>query len=268
MSEPRYQRPTSQSEMAESLIQRFLAGGDSATQKLPSERALALEYGVSRPFAREVLAGLSRQGYIETIPGRGAFIRRAEMTDIARGLRVVYGQNPVTPRMLAEARLGLESLTAELAATRATPAQLESLRAALESFEAATDLVTRARSDIAFHSIVAKAAQNPALEIMFGAISALTFEMILRSLGDPRVAGEGAPLHKTIYEAIRDGDAVAARDAMAQHMHVADHTFGADIDAPLDTIANDTIKRILGPTYSLEGILSDTLREFNAIGQP
>src|SRR5215207_11033088 len=102
MGDPTYQRPTSQSEMAESLIQRFLAGGDSATQKLPSERALALEYGVSRPFAREVLAGLSRQGYIETIPGRGAFIRRAEMTDIARGLRVVYGQNPVTPRMLTE----------------------------------------------------------------------------------------------------------------------------------------------------------------------
>jgi GntR family transcriptional repressor for pyruvate dehydrogenase complex len=254
--------PITQREMAESLIQRFLATDKPGVAKLPSERELAKEYGVSRAFAREVLAGLAQQGYIKTVPGRGAFIRKAEMTDVARGLRVAYGQHAVTPRMLMEARHTLETQTAALAAERATPAYIIALASTLDAFDRATDLVPRARSDIAFHSLLAKASQNPVLEMMFGAISSLTFELMLRSLGDAKTVALGAPLHRKIFAAVEAGDPAGASEAMSQHLHVADSTFGSDIDTSLNIVADDTIKRILGPTYSLEEVVTDALREF------
>jgi GntR family transcriptional repressor for pyruvate dehydrogenase complex len=254
--------PITQPEMAESLVQRFLATDQPGVIKLPSERELAKEYGVSRAFAREVLAGLAQQGYIKTVPGRGAFIRKAEMTDIARGLRVAYGQHAVTPRMLMEARHSLETQTAALAAERATPAYITSLASTLDAFDVATDLVSRARSDIAFHSLLAKASQNPVLEMMFGAISSLTFELMLRSLGDAKTVALGAPLHRKIFAAVEARDPEGASEAMSRHLHVANSTFGPDIDTSLNIVADDTIKRILGPTYSLEEIVTDALREF------
>ena len=254
--------PISQRDMAESLVQRFLATDQPGITKLPSERELSREYGVSRAFAREVLAGLAQQGYIKTIPGRGAFIRKAEMTDIARGLRVAYGQHAVTPRMLMEARHSLETQTAALAAERATPAFIASLGATLDAFDTAADLVSRAKSDIAFHSLLAKASRNPVLEMMFGAISSLTFELMLRSLGDAKTVALGAPLHRKIFAAVEARDPAGASEAMSRHLHVADSTFGSDIDTALNIVADDTIKRILGPNYSLEEIVTDAVREF------
>lgn len=264
MSAPASNRlPITQTEMAESLVQRFLANGQPGVAKLPSERELAREYGVSRAFAREVLAGLSKQGYIRTIPGRGAFIRKAEMTDIARGLRVAYGQHEVTPRILMEARHALETQTAAWAAERATNMNIASLASTLDVFDTATDLVSRARSDIAFHSLLAKASHNPVLEMMFGAISSLTFEIMLRSLGDPETVKLGAPLHRKIFAAVEARDPVGASDAMSQHLHVAESTYGSDLDESLNIVADDTIKRILGPNYSLEEVVTDALREFD-----
>ncbi len=251
-----------QREMTESLIQRFLSPDAPGLAKLPSERTLAAEYGVSRPFAREVLAGLGQQGFIKTVPGRGTFIRKMEMSDSARGMRVAYGQHAVTPRMLMEARLTLELQTASLAAERATREMITSLGSTLDTFDAAFELVPRARSDIAFHSLLAKAAQNPVLEMMFGSISSLTFGLMLRSLGDETTRALGAPMHRKIFAAVEARDPEGAREAMAQHLHVADSTFGADIDEPLNLVAAETIKRILGPSYSLEEVVSDALHEF------
>ena len=113
------------------------------------------------------------------------------MTDAARGMRVAYGQLSVTPRMLMEARLTLELQTVTLAAERATTEYISSLASTLDAFDSATDLVPRARSDIAFHALLAKASRNPVLEMMFGAISSITFELMLRSLGDPETSGAG-----------------------------------------------------------------------------
>ena len=55
-------------------MDRFILGGEAQNGMLPSTRLLAEEYGVSRLFLREVLAGLQRQGVIETFPGKGVFV--------------------------------------------------------------------------------------------------------------------------------------------------------------------------------------------------
>jgi len=57
------------------LTRRYIVGDESVDSLMPSARILAEEYGVSRLFLREVLAGLQRQGLIETVPGRGVYVR-------------------------------------------------------------------------------------------------------------------------------------------------------------------------------------------------
>ena len=59
-----------QDTLAQSLTERFIFGEEALDGLMPSTRILAEEYGVSRLFLREVLAGLQRQGLIETFPGR------------------------------------------------------------------------------------------------------------------------------------------------------------------------------------------------------
>lgn len=60
----------SQDDLARNLMDRFILGSEAQNGMLPSTRLLAEEYGVSRLFLREVLAGLQRQGVIETFPGK------------------------------------------------------------------------------------------------------------------------------------------------------------------------------------------------------
>jgi len=75
--------PITQDKLAIELTRRYIVGDESVDSLMPSARVLAEEYGVSRLFLREVLAGLQRQGLIETVPGRGVYGRKPHMLDAA-----------------------------------------------------------------------------------------------------------------------------------------------------------------------------------------
>src|SRR5690606_31556787 len=96
--------------------------------KLPSERALALEFGVSRPIVREVLSGLSDQGLVDIQSARGSFVRAPETVDGARSLDVLYRRKDATVRELMEVRLMLETEAARLAALHATEMEVRAMR--------------------------------------------------------------------------------------------------------------------------------------------
>ena len=169
-----------QDELAQELTAKYVLGDQSSDGLMPSTRILAEEYGVSRLFLREVLAGLQRQGLIKAVPGRGVFIRKPHMLDTAKNVHTTLRQSAATARDLIEARTNLEEQTVYLAAIRATDDYIAQLEMALSAFDNATELLARAESDIAFHSLIAKATQNPVLQIIFGSITTLTFEIMLR----------------------------------------------------------------------------------------
>lgn len=139
----------------------------------------------------------------------------------------------------------LERETAGLAAEHATAADLAEIEAMLIRFDQARDLLASARADIGFHAAVARAAHNPVIEMMFGSITTLTFEQMLRSLGDPNVSREGVPYHREIFTAIKSGDAEGARVAMAGHLTVALRTYGDDLDQSLELVAQRKIEQLL-----------------------
>jgi len=192
-----------QDELARNLTQRFILGDEAKDGLMPSARLLAEEFGVSRSFLREVLAGLQRQGLIETIPGKGVYVKKPDMLNAARNVHVAVLQSSATARDLIEARAHLEEQCAGYAALRAQDSDIEQMEVALSAFDNATSLIPKAQADIAFHSLLARSTQNPVLQIMFGSITSLAFETMLRSLSDPEIFKLGAPLHHTILKAIK-----------------------------------------------------------------
>ena len=239
----------------------ILRGSLSVGAKLPAERELAARFGVSRPVVREALRGLAARGLIDIAPGRGAFARPVQASDAARPLDTLYRRQNSTPRQVVEARMMLEREAAALAAQRATPDELEAMKNVLARFDGATGLIEKARWDVTFHALLAKMAHNQVIEAMFHSIVSLTFELILRSLGDPTVSREGVPYHAQILAALRDRDPEKARQAVEGHLRVAGRLYGADIDQSLDRMARRELERFLGPSVSLESILDTVIFE-------
>lgn len=256
-------RPLSQDELAVILIDRFINGDEAENGLMPSARILAEEYGVSRAFLREVLAGLQQQGLIDSVPGRGVFVRKPDMMDAARSVHQTLRRSAATPIDLIEARANLEQETSRLAALRATDMDIAELETALNAFDAATDLLARAKADIAFHALLARASQNPVLQVMFGSITTLTFEIMLRSLADPAVVAAGAPMHHEILRAIKVRNPKRAMQAMSKHLHLAEDTFGDDVQQPLAEIAERVLREVLGPSVTVDSVLDAALQDYS-----
>jgi GntR family transcriptional repressor for pyruvate dehydrogenase complex len=239
------------------LEEELVGDGVRPGTKLPSERQLAVRFGVSRPFVREALRSLVERGLIEISPGRGAFVRAVRMSDVVRPLDALYRRQKTTPRDLVEARLTLEREAAGLAAHRAEPDELNAMERVLERFDRTDDLIERARCDIAFHSLIARMSHNPVIETMFTSIASLTFELMLRSLGDPAVSRDGLPYHREIADAIRGRDPDHARKAIEGHLVIARRLYGQDFDRGLDILARRHLDRAFGRSVSLDAIVAD-----------
>ncbi|KAB8164632.1 FCD domain-containing protein [Streptomyces sp. 3MP-14] len=238
-------RTITRAELARHLETLIFSGEAAPGTKLPSERRLSEEHGVSRPAVREVLRGLEERGLIEVQAGRGAFVRQlTEAADLGP-IDTIYRRRRPTPRDVIEARLMLEQRTVRSAAEKATPEDLALIREALTRFERADDLLARARADVDFHSAVAAAAHNPVIETMFASIRTMCFELMMRSLADPTVHRKGVPYHREIVDAISAGDAAGAERAIAAHLQVALDHYGADLDRPLDLVAQREMHRLM-----------------------
>ena len=226
---------------------------------LPSERLLCERYAVSRPFLREVLSGLSHRGLLEIMPGRGTRVRGVTSLDVARMVRVSLPARDATPRQLIEARATLEVQCVRLAAERATTADLTAIRATLDQFNRGVDTVSEAKADIAFHALIARAAGNPVLELMFGSIAPLVFQIMLRSLRDPSTRDRGVPMHERIVDALAERDTATAAAIMAEHLRLAESTYGPDLDRSLGQITAEGLGAAVDHPVVVEDLVRDAL---------
>lgn len=226
----------------------------SAGSMLPGERKLSEQFSVSRSAVREALSVLSERRLISVEQGRGAFVRESDPADAAALLTDVFRRERVTARDVIVGRRVLECETALLAATARTDRDLAVMQNALVQLRDEDALLDRVKADLAFHLAVARAAHNPVLEAMFGAITGLTAELMLRSLSDREVSSAGLPQHVDILNAVRAGDAQSARAHMAEHLDVAMMHYGPDLDQWLDTVAERRLSRLVGTRQTLDDV--------------
>jgi GntR family transcriptional repressor for pyruvate dehydrogenase complex len=214
------------SDVVSDQIKRLISDGALMPgDRLPAERDLAMQLGVSRPSLREALIRLEADGYIET-SGRGGFtVVDVTAPVISKPLAELLLQNPRTSIDLLELRQGLESIATVYAAERASAADLEKIRAAFDALKACAlsgDGEELAERDVAFHLAIADATHNIALAHAMHGIHALIREGMRQyhQLIDYDDAKEHQLLaqHQAIFDAVSARDAQKARHAAERHL--------------------------------------------------
>ena len=166
-------------QIREQLARRSLRTGD----RLPPERELAEEFGVSRNTLREALRSLEIAGLLELRKGAsgGAFIRAGGGEAAVAGLADLYCLGAIRPEHVTEARIIVGTEVARLAALRITAGDLERLEENVRAAEEATaqgDMARRAEINYEFHRLLARATRNPVLIVLTDALLAMTRRFI------------------------------------------------------------------------------------------
>jgi DNA-binding FadR family transcriptional regulator len=185
--------------------------------KLPPERTLAVQLGVSRVTLREAIRVLEDEGLIRTRRGAtgGAFVLASPLSP--EELRAhVRGRRDELLAVL-EFRLVNERLAARMAAERVTPADVDELEATVEALRMSGDIGPFRQADSAFHLKVASMAGSPLLERAVADARAALF-LPLDALDFDIVRGSAVRGHEKVLAAIRDGDGARAGRAMAAHI--------------------------------------------------
>lgn len=191
--------------------------------RLPSEPALAQMLGVSRASLREAFKGLTFMGLLKARAGDGTYLQPSMSSMATRQLHWMLLLEEVTYPELYEMREILEPAVAHLAAQRATAADLESMRRALEGMkEAISEPRAFVRNEMEFHNAITRASKNRAIqsvvEMMYGALTEGRHRVL------PMVAdlAEHCARHEHIFNLIASGQANSARRAISADVRYAE----------------------------------------------
>lgn len=207
--------------VASSISREIAQGRLKAGDQLPPEQALATTFGVSRGVIREAIARLRSEGRIWSQQGRGAFvIDEPDATVLTIDHQTL--QQGAAFQSLFELRGILEVEAAALAAKRRTPSDLAGMSNALETMaQAPYGSVMWLKTDLEFHRTIAGATENPYMLQFLMFVSERVRDSILAS-GNQRKSEDLASVtlgeHQRILDAIKAGDAAAARVAMRDHL--------------------------------------------------
>ncbi len=189
--------------------------------RLPAERDLAVQIGVSRPTVRAGLRALAAMGVVQSRHGSGTFIPSGPPMLGSEPLSFLAALHGFTREEMYEARRILEVGAAGLAADRATPEQLATMAEEVANlFSAMEDPQRFLVHDIDFHRTVAAASGNPIIATIVEMVSALYYERRRETaaLATDRNLRDSSEMHRRIYQAIRAHDAEGARAAMNEHL--------------------------------------------------
>jgi GntR family transcriptional regulator, transcriptional repressor for pyruvate dehydrogenase complex len=199
-------------QIEDSITKGTLKAGD----QLPSERELALKFGVSRTAVREAVKALHEKGLVEAYSGRGTFITNGTSQAVRQSIDLLMRMDqPGGSAYLAEVRQILEPEIAALAATRIQEPQLALMREAFMVMnDALKDPDSYIEADLDFHLALAEAAENPLILSLLDSIVGLLREQRIRIFFEDGGPQRGQHHHARILAAIERRDAEASRAAM------------------------------------------------------
>jgi GntR family transcriptional regulator, transcriptional repressor for pyruvate dehydrogenase complex len=210
------------SAIADQIRTAIVSGRIGAGERLPPERELAEQFGVSRVTVRDALRALEANGLIKVRVGArgGAFVTAPTGALVAQAMSDMMAMAVVTPDEVVEARLVVELGTVTLACVRATEDDLKQLRELWEHGrrELTAKRYTRELS-WAFHALLAHGAHNAAVEGLAQSFKTTLSLHPLRAR-EPRARSHALTVeeHGRILEALEQRDGEAARREMAAHL--------------------------------------------------
>lgn len=203
--------------LADQVVDHIARAGLRPGDRLPAERLLAEQFGVSRTSVSQALVALEVKGVIEVRHGGGVFLLDPPRR---QGLDDVLQRSERLGDILA-VREALECKIAELAAVHCRDEDRLVMEQAIEQMD--DDIVrggTGAAADAAFHRAVTLASRNSIMLELMDAVSDRIWESRIASLSQPGRPPVSLAAHRQIAAAIVAGDAPAAGEAMRAHLAV------------------------------------------------
>lgn len=214
----RLDRPRLYEQVVERIIGLVFEENLDIGDRLPPERELAEQLGVSRATVAQALVALEVLQVIEVHHGSGAtLVHRPSSAVVVRGLREHASQLPD----IVDARRAVETQLASLAAQRRSAEDVERIDAAVKRMR--DDIAAGDRGlagDELFHSAVTAAARSPLLAQMMDQIADLIRQTRIESLSQEGRPERSLECHTRIAQAIRDGDPQAAAQEMDDHIRL------------------------------------------------
>ncbi|WP_394828570.1 FadR/GntR family transcriptional regulator [Pendulispora albinea] len=218
-------------QIADQLSALIESGEFERGSRLPSERDLAVQLGVSRPSVREALIALEIEGKVEVRVGAGIFVAAPRPVAVVEDAGEAPG-----PFEHLRARWLLEGEIAAEAAKNARPEDLEPIRAAVAEMQA---LIRRSRDtesvDRAFHLGIARATHNsallPVVQDLWDRGRGVIWQRMEHHFRTPELRTATFRDHRAILEALEAADSRGARAAMRQHLDRVDREFSRGWDA-------------------------------------
>lgn len=219
-------------QIADQIRTLIRSGEFAAGARLPPERDLAKQLGVSRPSVREALIALEVEGLVEVRIGSGIYVLQAGDDRSA----LAPHEAEAGPFELLRARYLIESECAALAAKSAKKEQLDAIAAALDEMQREMQETERQplAGDRLFHLRVAEATGNGALvavvKLLWDERTGPLYKQLEDHYDTPALWASAIEEHRTVLKAIAARDPKGARAAMQRHLNHAYKRFSTSWD--------------------------------------
>jgi GntR family transcriptional repressor for pyruvate dehydrogenase complex len=215
--------PTTFEETVERLGTAIRVGLLAPGSKLPSERALAAELGISRSTLREALTTLVQSGHLVSQRGRrgGTFVAdEPPLAEAEAGGDEGLGDSAWA---VLDHRVAVEAGAVLLACERCRPEDLDRLEALAERMAGARDFEDYRRADIRFHIGIAEAARSPRLVTEMTEVQGQMSELIARIAHPEQVLTHSNEQHRRLVRLLGKGDSQRAVGLMREHIEGTEH---------------------------------------------
>jgi len=205
------------------ILSEIQSGSFKVGDKLPAERELCEQFGVSRAPIRQALSALELNGYIYSRQGEGVYVKSNQPADQNQNSAIIL--EAVSPEDIVEARMNIEPLIARFAALRATDEDIEELRSTIKKMEEETkEGIYVPETDERLHNGIAKASHNDLFITFMAAISNAMKQQEMwkfirdRTVTRPDYREVNFNEHKLLIQAIEKHDEEEAVQVMTDHM--------------------------------------------------
>lgn len=210
-------------QVVSNLKELITSGQFQVGDKLPTEKEICSRLKVGRSTVREAFRVLKALGFVEMIPGRGAFVAKTS-DDETNNAASWFAENEVQINDFMEVREAIETLAVKLAIPRITDQQMREMEAIHQGFEKAAqenNVIQLISYDEAFHKTIVDATGNKLLIGIYEKVAEAFSEYRANSFSVKKNAKNALQPHRNILDAIKRKDADGAVREVSNHIGIS-----------------------------------------------
>lgn len=208
-------------EVVKSIADLMMRGVWRPGDMIPTEKELAVRFGVGRSTIREAIKSLAVFGILEARPGEGSFVQQPD-SDVLSGAflwGLLLGERNLDE--LVDVRILIECECAYLAAQKRDQADIDVLSDLLTKMENEHNKKELIALDNQFHIEIARISQNALLKNISQTIQRMVGVWFLPAYDRSDTRVDALAEHTAIFSAIQDANAADAKVAMRRHLEIS-----------------------------------------------